>query len=81
MSPRQPLAGRVAIVTGASRGIRAAGAVPMRRVGEPGEVASIVVWLASDTSSFVTGTVLPVDGGKLAGMAPFAGMSPTAATA
>ena len=31
---------------------------------------------ALDHASFITGTTLPIDGGKLAGMAPFAGMSP-----
>jgi NAD(P)-dependent dehydrogenase (short-subunit alcohol dehydrogenase family) len=33
------------------------------RFGEPSDVASAVVWLASATASFVTGVVLPVDGG------------------
>ena len=35
---------------------------PMKRIGEPEEVASAVVWLASQSASFVTGAVLPVDG-------------------
>jgi NAD(P)-dependent dehydrogenase (short-subunit alcohol dehydrogenase family) len=42
-------------------------AVPMGRVGLADEVASAVVWLASDASSFVTGSVLPIDGGRTAG--------------
>jgi NAD(P)-dependent dehydrogenase (short-subunit alcohol dehydrogenase family) len=46
-------------------------AMPMRRVGRPEEVASAVVWLCSDEASFITGATLPIDGGKLAGMAPF----------
>jgi NAD(P)-dependent dehydrogenase (short-subunit alcohol dehydrogenase family) len=46
-------------------------AMPMRRVGKPEEVASAVVWLCSDAASFITGATLPIDGGKLAGMAPF----------
>ena len=39
---------------------------PMGRLGEPAEVASAIVFLASDEASFITGTVLPVDGGYLA---------------
>ena len=50
---------------------RAADAVPVRRVGRPEEVAAAAVWLCSPASSFVTGATLPVDGGLLAGMAPF----------
>jgi NAD(P)-dependent dehydrogenase (short-subunit alcohol dehydrogenase family) len=50
----------------------AAQAVPMRRVGEPDEVASTVAWLCGDGASFITGAVVPIDGGKMAGMAPFA---------
>lgn len=39
---------------------------PMGRIGEPAEVASVIVFLASDDASFVTGAVVPVDGGYLA---------------
>jgi NAD(P)-dependent dehydrogenase (short-subunit alcohol dehydrogenase family) len=38
---------------------------PMRRVGTPAEVADAVVYLISDESSFVTGTLLRVDGGMV----------------
>jgi NAD(P)-dependent dehydrogenase (short-subunit alcohol dehydrogenase family) len=36
---------------------------PLGRLGEPGELVSTVVWLASDGARFVTGIVVPVDGG------------------
>ena len=43
---------------------------PMRRVGSAAEVASVVLWLCSPASSFVTGAVIPVDGGQSAGNKP-----------
>ncbi|MFH5883959.1 SDR family NAD(P)-dependent oxidoreductase [Halalkalibaculum sp. DA3122] len=39
---------------------------PVGRLGEPEEVAELILWLASDKSSFVTGSYYPVDGGYLA---------------
>lgn len=38
--------------------------VPMKRAGEPAEVAGAVVFLASDLSSYITGTVIEVGGGR-----------------
>jgi len=48
----------------------AALAAPMRRIGSAAEVARVVLWLSSPESSYVTGTVIPVDGGQSAGVKP-----------
>src|SRR2546422_2751117 len=47
-------------------GDRYRAAIPMRRYAEPAEVAAVIVQLASPSSSYVTGTVVPVDGGMSA---------------
>jgi len=58
-----------AIDTGISRALPAdvlAGAVkgtPIGRIGKPSEIADLAVFLASDESSFITGALIPVDGG------------------
>ena len=45
---------------------------PLQRVADPAEVASVAVFLASDESSYMTGSTVYVDGGRLAlnGMMP-----------
>jgi NAD(P)-dependent dehydrogenase (short-subunit alcohol dehydrogenase family) len=40
--------------------------IPVRRMGEPGEIAEMVVWLCSDRASYVTGAAYNVDGGWMA---------------
>ena len=38
---------------------------PMKRLGEPSEVADVVAWLASDAATYVTGEIVVVDGGRM----------------
>jgi NAD(P)-dependent dehydrogenase (short-subunit alcohol dehydrogenase family) len=45
------------------RGKKILGNTPMGRYGEPNELTGAVVYLCSDAASFVTGVVLPIDGG------------------
>ena len=40
---------------------------PLGRIGQPGDVVSAILFLASDAASWITGTILPVDGGVMAG--------------
>jgi NAD(P)-dependent dehydrogenase (short-subunit alcohol dehydrogenase family) len=49
---------------------QAALAVPMRRTGGTAEVAHAVLWLCSPQASFITGAVIPIDGGQSAGIKP-----------
>ena len=46
---------------------------PLKRIGEPNDVAAAVLFLASEAASWITGAVLPVDGG-VTGASPVPGM-------
>ena len=46
---------------------RSAANLPLARVGQPEELAKAVLFLASNDASFITGAMLPVDGGQSAG--------------
>jgi len=50
---------------------RVAASVPVGRIGSTADVAAAALWLCSEESGFVTGTVLAVDGGRLAGTPAF----------
>ena len=39
------------------------GAIPMRRMAQPSDISGIVEFLSSDKASYITGTLIPVDGG------------------
>jgi NAD(P)-dependent dehydrogenase (short-subunit alcohol dehydrogenase family) len=42
--------------------------IPLRRIGRPEEIAEAAVFLASDKASYITNSILPVDGGRLNSM-------------
>ena len=41
--------------------------IPMKRLAEPEDMAEAVIWLCSDAASFITGHVMPIDGGMTSG--------------
>jgi NAD(P)-dependent dehydrogenase (short-subunit alcohol dehydrogenase family) len=61
---RTPLSEKLLVGTG--RGNEVMMRTPMNRFGELEELVGAAIFLASDAASFVTGTILPVDGGVLA---------------
>lgn len=56
IAPDDPESARDALAAG----------IPMKRYGEPCEIANVVAFLASDQASYMTGALVPVDGGTLA---------------
>ncbi|ANN74296.1 SDR family NAD(P)-dependent oxidoreductase [Bordetella bronchialis] len=57
---------RQAVLADESTRARLMSRTPMRRLGEPAEVADAVAYLLSDASSYITGETLYIDGGRLA---------------
>jgi NAD(P)-dependent dehydrogenase (short-subunit alcohol dehydrogenase family) len=51
-------------------------AIPLGRLGRPEECAEAVVWLSSNSASYVTGVCLPVDGGLLADSGSYMALRP-----
>ncbi len=51
--------------------------IPWGRIGQPEDIAKVVLFLASPAAEFITGAVLPVDGGSSAGRAHLPLSSPT----
>ena len=55
-----------AVLTSEDAKARIMSRTPMRRLGQPAEVADAVAWLASDAASYVTGEIVVIDGGRMA---------------
>lgn len=58
------------IATPMNEGLDVSGFNPMNRKADPKEVSNLVVFLASDDSSFISGSDIIIDGGELAGHGP-----------
>jgi NAD(P)-dependent dehydrogenase (short-subunit alcohol dehydrogenase family) len=54
-----------AVLTSEEAKLRIMSRTPMKRLGEPGEIADTVAYLASDAASYITGEIVVVDGGRL----------------
>jgi NAD(P)-dependent dehydrogenase (short-subunit alcohol dehydrogenase family) len=54
-----------AVLTSEEAKARILSRTPMKRLGQPDEVADVVAWLASDAASYVTGEIVTIDGGRM----------------
>jgi NAD(P)-dependent dehydrogenase (short-subunit alcohol dehydrogenase family) len=54
-----------AVLTSEEARLKILSRTPLKRLGEPAEVAEAVCWLASDAASYVTGEIVVVDGGRM----------------
>jgi len=54
-----------AVLTSEEAKARIMSRTPMKRLGEPGEIADAVAYLASDAASYITGEIVVVDGGRM----------------
>ena len=58
------MAAKAVLATEEAR-VRVMSRTPMKRLGEPSEIADVVAWLSSDAASYVTGEIVVVDGGRM----------------
>jgi NAD(P)-dependent dehydrogenase (short-subunit alcohol dehydrogenase family) len=56
---------RSAVLTSDEAKARILSRTPMKRLGEPSEIADVVAYLLSDAASYVTGEIVVVDGGRM----------------
>lgn len=54
-----------AVLTSDEAKARIMSRTPMKRLGDPSEIADVVAWLVSDAASYVTGEIVTVDGGRM----------------
>jgi NAD(P)-dependent dehydrogenase (short-subunit alcohol dehydrogenase family) len=56
---------RNAVLTSDEAKTRILSRTPMKRLGEPGEIADVCCFLLSDAASYMTGEIVVVDGGRM----------------